>query len=145
MGEGPGKRTTANLPLPPMAGDYAFLAAVNEVIIPLLDRFAPEMILVSAGMDPHWADPLGHLILSAAAYGQVIDCLTRWVDGHCSGRIVLCLEGGYDLNGGSACATAAVAALLGEPFTDPVGPAPWKEKGDWRAVVERAKGLWGLE
>jgi acetoin utilization deacetylase AcuC-like enzyme len=144
MGGGKGQGFTANLPFPPLAGDRAFLDATDEIILPLLDRFDPEMILISAGMDAHWADPLGHLILSAAAYGEVIGRLTAWVDEHCSGRIVLCLEGGYDLDGGSACATAAVAALLGLPFNDPVGPSPWREKGDWRAVVERAKGLWGI-
>jgi acetoin utilization deacetylase AcuC-like enzyme len=144
MGEGKGKGTTANLPFPPMSGDTAFWAATNEIILPLMDRFAPEMILVSAGMDAHWADPLGHLIISAAGYQQVIACLTAWADAHCAGRIALCLEGGYDLEGGSACAAAAVSALLAQPFADMVGPSPWKEKGDWRAVVEHAKGLWGL-
>ena len=145
IGEGKGQGFTANLPFPPLSGDHAFLAATEEIILPMLDHFSPEMILVSAGMDAHWADPLGHLILSATGYGGVIGCLTAWADTHCQGRIALCLEGGYDLDGGSACATGAVAALLGEPFTDPVGPAPWKEKSDWRAVIERAKGLWGLE
>ncbi len=145
MGDGKGAGTTVNLPLPPMSGDHAFLCVTDEIILPLLDRFAPEMILVSAGMDAHWADPLGHLVISATAYGQVIAHLTAWADAHCEGRIALCLEGGYDLDGGSACATAAVAALLDQPFTDPVGPSPWKEKGDWRAVVEHSKGLWGLE
>lgn len=85
-------------------------------------------------------------MISATGYGQVIS------PPHCLGRCPLrgphrrlSLEGGYDLDGGSACATATIAALLNQPFTNPVGPSPWKEKGDWRAVVEHSKGLWGLE
>lgn len=144
-GAGDGAGTTANLPFPPLSGDQAFRAATDEIILPLLDRFSPEMILVSAGVDAHWADPLGHLILSAEAYGQIIARLTQWADDHSEGRIALFLEGGYDLEGGSACATAAVAALLGESYADPLGPSPWKERGDWRPVIEKAKALWGID
>ncbi|GAB4579200.1 MAG: histone deacetylase [Anaerolineales bacterium] len=144
MGAGKGQGLNVNLPFPPLSGDHAFITTTDELILPILNRFAPEMILVSAGMDAHWADPLGHLILSAQGYGEVVARLTAWADASCKGRIALFLEGGYDLEGGAACATAAVASLLGQPFTDVVGPAPWREKGDWRVVLERAKGLWAL-
>jgi acetoin utilization deacetylase AcuC-like enzyme len=142
-GSGDGAGTTVNIPMPPLSGDSAYDVVMDEIILPLLDRFAPEMVLVSAGMDVHWRDPLGNLLLSADAYGKLVARLTRWADDHCQGRIVLFLEGGYDLEGGSACATAAVAALLDQPFEDPIGPPSWKERADWRSMVRQAKEIWG--
>ena len=144
-GSGPGAGTTVNLPLPPGSGDQALQTAMTEVILPLLDRFAPEMILVSAGFDPHWRDPLGHLQLSAAGYGALVAALTRWADQHADGRITLVLEGGYDLEAGATCALAAVAALLGEAWEDPLGPAPQPETSGWQAVIQQAREMWGIE
>jgi len=144
-GDGSGAGTTVNLPLPPGSGDQALQAAMTGVILPLLDRFAPQMILVSAGFDPHWRDPLGHLQLSATGYGELVAALTHWADEHADGRIALFLEGGYDLEAGAACALAAVAALLGETWEDPLGPAPQAEPSGWRAVVQRAREIWGLD
>jgi acetoin utilization deacetylase AcuC-like enzyme len=143
-GEGAGEGTTANLPLPPGSGDRAFRTAMEEVILPLLDRFAPEMILVSFGFDPHWRDPLGSLRLSAAGYGTLVADLVRWADEHCEGRIALFLEGGYDLQAGAACGQAVVAALLGRPWEDPLGPAPQPEGTAWQRVIRQARELWGL-
>ena len=96
-GAGGGLGANANLPLPPLSGDSAFQAAMGEVILPLLDRFAPEMLLVSVGFDPHWRDPLGHLLLSAGAFAGLIASLEDWAGQHAGGHIALVLEGGYDL------------------------------------------------
>lgn len=143
-GSGPGKGYTANLPLPPSSGDQALEACLETVIMPLLARFGPEMVLVSAGFDSHWRDPLGNLLVSATGYGRAVGSLTRFADERCGGRIALFLEGGYDLEGGAACALAAVAALLGEPFTDPIGPSPWVEGNAWVRVLEQARVQWNL-
>lgn len=141
-GKGSGARHTANLPLPAYSGDQAFQAAVDEWILPLLTRYQPEMILVSFGADPHWRDPLGNLILTAGKYGQLIGALRQFADEHCGGRIALVLEGGYDLGGASACACAAVSALLGLPYTDPIGAGPHGERNQWKDVLYKAKLLW---
>ncbi|RPI34370.1 MAG: histone deacetylase [Chloroflexota bacterium] len=143
-GEGPGLGTTANLPLPPGSGDAAFQAAMNEVILPLLDRFDPQMLLVSVGFDTHWLDPLGHLQLSSGVFMQLVASLASWADQHCQGRIALVLEGGYDLDAASACGLASVAALIGLPWQDPLGPSPVAEGSAWKNTIRRAKEIWGL-
>jgi len=143
-GVGAGKGHTANFPMPPGSGDQAFKTILEEVVIKLLDRYQAEMLLVSYGFDPHWRDPLGHLKLSAAAYGQLISRLAAWADEHCQGRIALFLEGGYDLEAAAACSLAVTGALLAETVEDPLGPAPGEEGSSWQSLLEQAKNIWDL-
>ncbi|MBN1145698.1 MAG: histone deacetylase [Anaerolineales bacterium] len=143
-GAGEGQGCTANIPFPPFTGDQGFSAAMQELILPSLQRFAPQMLLVSYGFDPHWRDPLGHMQLSAAGYGALIAELAAWADENCQGKIALFLEGGYDLEAGQACTQAVTAALLGQPFDDPLGPSPHPEGSSWQPVVRRAREIWGL-
>jgi acetoin utilization deacetylase AcuC-like enzyme len=144
VGAGAGEGTTANFPLPPGTGDQGFHIVMEELILPLLDRFMPEMLLLSVGFDPHWLDPLGHLMLSAAGFGSLIASLTNWAQDKCNGKIALFLEGGYDLNAGAACMQAAVAVLLKQPWQDPLGPSPRPEGRSWEAVVRAARIIWKL-
>lgn len=142
IGTGEGEGTTANFPLPPGTGDAGFTAVMDELILPLLDDYQPQMALVSVGFDPHWRDPLGSLLLSAGGYYRLVDSLVRWCDRNCQGKITLVLEGGYDLPAGEACALAWWAALSGQPFTDDLGPAPQPESSQWNAVVGAARQVW---
>jgi acetoin utilization deacetylase AcuC-like enzyme len=119
-------------------------AVLDTVILPLLDRFKPEMVLVSAGFDPHWRDPLGSFLVSGKGYGATVSTLAAWADLNCEGKIALFLEGGYDLDAAGVCAQAAVAALLARPWDDPLGPAPTPEDDRWRIVLESACKIWGL-
>ena len=144
IGAGEGSGKTLNLPLPPGSGDQAFNTCLQEVILPVLDRYQPEMILVSYGFDPHWRDPLGHLMLSAAGYGQMIGNLVKWADVHCQGRIMLNLEGGYDLEAAAACSLSVVSRLLGSEWEDSIGVAPHPEGRSWQAVMKMAKEIWKL-
>jgi acetoin utilization deacetylase AcuC-like enzyme len=143
-GTGSGEGATANFPLPPMTGDVGFQVVMEEGILPILDRFAPEMVLVSYGFDTHWRDPLGNLLLSASGYASLIASLTGWADNHCEGRIMLVLEGGYDLEAAAACGVGVTAALLGETWKDSLGPAPYIEDEGWQAMLAQAKELWIL-
>lgn len=143
-GAGAGTGYTANLPLPPGSGDHAYQAALNELILPLLDRYQPEMLLLSVGFDPHWMDPLGHLLLSARVYGELVKRLAAWADGACGGRIALFLEGGYNLQAGEACGQAFVAALMNQPWVDPLGPSPRPEGKSWQNYLHQALDTWGL-
>jgi acetoin utilization deacetylase AcuC-like enzyme len=144
IGAGKGKGRISNFPLPPRAGDKAFRTVMDELILPLLDRAVPEMLLVSYGFDTHWRDPLGSLLLSAGEYGRLIASLAGWADEHCNGRIMLALEGGYDLAAASACSQAVTAGLLGLPWHDPIGPAPYDEDLNWQQMVSQAKRTWGV-
>jgi acetoin utilization deacetylase AcuC-like enzyme len=144
IGEGPGEGTTVNFPLPPYSGDQAFLTIMEEAILPLLDRFSPQMLLVSYGFDPHWRDPLGALLLTAEGYRKLIEQLVDWADQHCQGRIALYLEGGYDLEAAGACAQGVVAGLLSRAWDDPLGPPQQPETQSWQPILHDAKGIWGL-
>ncbi|MBW8011901.1 MAG: histone deacetylase [Chloroflexi bacterium] len=143
-GEGAGEGFTVNLPLPPYSGDKAMKAAHMTIILPLLDRFQPDMILVSAGFDAHWRDPLSQLLVSTNCYGQLITGLVNWADRHCQGRIALILEGGYDLEAGSYSALAAVQALLEQTWQDPLGSGIESEEQVWQTTLDQARQIWGL-
>ncbi len=144
VGAGSGDGATANFPMPPMSGDAAYSAVMDEAILPLLDRFAPEMILVSYGFDTHWRDPLGNILLSAEGYRYLISRLTEWADQNCDGRMALFLEGGYDLDAAAACTQGVVAALLGEDWEDPISPSPQPETNAWAEMLRMAKEVWQL-
>lgn len=143
-GAGAGSMTNVNIALPPGSGDAAYEEALNTLILPLLNRFMPQMILVSYGFDVHWRDPLGHMQVSSGVYGDLIAGLAGWADEHCGGRIALCLEGGYDLEAAAACSLAVVAALLGEKWQDSLGASPRAEGRSWQPVLEQARQIWGL-
>ena len=147
-GAGDGLGKNANFPLPPFSGDQAYLTVMDTLILPLLDGFSPQMILVSYGFDPHWSDPLGNLRLSAGAYGELIASLTRWADQNCQGRIALFLEGGYNLDAARACTLAVIASLLGKPLPELPGkefePSPNPEGTAWKSYVRQARQVWRL-
>lgn len=142
-GEGEGEGTTANFPLPPMSGREAFISIMDELILPLFDRYQPEMVLVSYGFDPHRNDPLGGLLLTADTYGELVARLITWADQNCEGRIALLLEGGYDLQAAKDCSLAVVGKILGERWEmEPEAAA--REGLNWQGVVKEAKRLWDL-
>ncbi len=143
-GAGAGHRKTANFPLPPGSGDQAYRAVMGELILPLLDGYQPQMILVSLGFDAHWMDPLGHLRLSAGVYGELAAGLAEWSDRWCEGRLMLLQEGGYVPETLAAGAQGCTAALLGQPWNDPIGPSPRPEGISWRPVVQAARQFWNL-
>jgi acetoin utilization deacetylase AcuC-like enzyme len=143
IGSGQGEGWTANFPLPAGAGDGAFQAVMDELILPLLDRKEPQMLLVSYGFDPHWLDPLGQLLLTADGYAKLIRKLCRWADTHCEGRVALFLEGGYDLNAGKTCSLAVLSAMLEREWFDPY-PCPYKESTAWSHTIKEAHSIWGI-
>ncbi len=110
MGDGDGLGTTVNFPLPAGATGDVVCAAIDEVVVPLAERFAPTWLLVSAGYDAHRRDPLTGLALSAGDFGLVTRRLARLVP---AGRTVLFLEGGYDLAALAHATAATVGALAG--------------------------------
>jgi acetoin utilization deacetylase AcuC-like enzyme len=101
-----------NAPLPPQADSQAFRATWTHDLLPALDAFRPQLLLVSAGFDAHRRDPLAQLQLEADDYAWLTAGLRAIADRHASGRIVSTLEGGYDLQALEECAVAHVGALL---------------------------------
>lgn len=120
-GAGAGLGTTLNIPLRPGHGDPSFAAIYDDVVWPAARRFAPQLILVSAGFDAHWQDPLGGLTLTLDGYAALHRALVGMADELCGGRIVFVLEGGYSLPVLAEGVLDVARALLGEAaYPDPL-------------------------
>jgi acetoin utilization deacetylase AcuC-like enzyme len=102
-----------NAPLASGAGRAEFRAVFDEVILPALDRFRPELLMISAGFDAHRRDPLASLELDEEDFAWVTEALAGVASRHSGGRIVSLLEGGYDLTALAASAAAHVRVLMG--------------------------------
>lgn len=107
--------TIVNAPLRSGEGSDAFRAAMTGRLLPALDAFAPELVIVSAGFDAHRRDPLATLQLEAEDFAWVTHALKGVADKHAGGRLVSVLEGGYDLEGLTTSADAHVTALMQAP------------------------------
>ena len=88
-----------NAPLSHGDDGYQFKMALDERLLPAIDNFAPDLILISAGFDAHWRDPLAGLNLTQEDFSQATARIMELADRHCANRIVSLLEGGYDLEG----------------------------------------------
>ncbi|WP_300304703.1 histone deacetylase family protein [Ferrovibrio sp.] len=101
-----------NLPLRAFAGSAEFRSAVEKVLLPKLEGFAPELILISAGFDGHISDPLAQMQLLDQDYYWVTEQLLKVAEKTARGRVVSALEGGYDLNALASAVAAHVRALM---------------------------------
>ena len=113
-----GEGLTVNIPFVPGSGDEQYLRAFDEKVIPRLDAFAPDFVLISAGFDAHQDDPLAEMELSESCYEEMTRRLVGVADRHCRGRIVSALEGGYDLR---ALGRSVVRHLIGLDATEVSG------------------------
>ena len=101
-----------NAPLRPGDGSVAFRAVWERTILPALDKFVPELLIISAGFDAHRDDPLAQLRVETADYAWLTDRFVTLAERHCGGRVVSMLEGGYDLNALAASAAVHVRGLM---------------------------------
>lgn len=121
-GTGAGVGFTLNVPLPPGVGDTGYTRAFTELVIPAIERFQPELLLVSAGFDAHWLDPLATAGLSLTGYARLTRLLIATADRVCGGRIGFILEGGYHLDVLTNGVVNVFQALLGRvTVSDPYG------------------------
>ncbi len=139
QGLGEGKGSTLNIPLPAGAGDAAYLAITGEIILPFLDQRKPEMVLISYGFDIHWRDPLGGMLVTADGYYRILQQISTWADQHCQGRVAIFLEGGYDLEAAGGCTLGVLRGMLGQEFTDPLGPSGRAETSGWQSVLRQVR------
>jgi acetoin utilization deacetylase AcuC-like enzyme len=124
-GSGAAEGTNINIPLPAGCGDEEYLKVFEQIIVPAAKRFKPQFILVSAGSDNHWADPLAMMQVSVAGFGQMARIIKGLADELCNGRLVFTLEGGYNLDALAASVKATFDILLGSTsIDDPLGGAP---------------------
>jgi acetoin utilization deacetylase AcuC-like enzyme len=123
-GTGEGEGTTVNFPMAAGWGDEEYLRAFNEVLVPVAQRFQPELILVSAGFDPHWADQLAMMRVTVTGFVQMAMILKELANQLCQGRLVFTLEGGYNLRVVASSVKAIFDILLGNSeIDDPLGQA----------------------
>ena len=94
-GTGNGKGTTVNIPMPPGCGDNEYLRVFEEIIIPVVKRYKPQLILVSAGYDAHWSDNLAMMDVSVTGFARMAEIIRNLADELCPGHLVFALEGGY--------------------------------------------------
>ena len=128
IGRGPGEGSTVNVPLPAGVGDEGYAQIMQEVAWPLAHRYDPQLLLVSAGFDAHWTDPLAMMQLSLTGYAHLARELVAIAGELTDGKILFTLEGGYDVNVLSIAVQNAFYALLDDPtVTDPIGRSPYTE------------------
>ena len=139
IGEGAAKGCTMNVPMPPGATGDVYLRAFDDVIAPVIARFAPTWVLVSAGFDAHRDDPITSLGLSSGDYAPLVRRVLSVVP---SGRRLVMLEGGYDLDAlahSSAEVMRELAGVQGDPFEAPTAGGPGN------GAIARVREHWELE
>jgi acetoin utilization deacetylase AcuC-like enzyme len=143
-GGGHGLGSALNVPLPAGSGRGAYFDALERVVVPALERFDPELIVVACGFDAGALDPLGRMQLSAAAFGEMAEVLLDAAARLCDGRLVASHEGGYSAGHVPFCGLAVIEALSGESagIADPfayLGDIPGQELLPHQvAAVDRA-------
>jgi acetoin utilization deacetylase AcuC-like enzyme len=135
VGEGEGTGTTLNIPLPPKTRGDVFLAAFDHAIAPVAERFGPTWLIISAGFDAHRADPITDLGLSSGDYAVLTQRLVQLVP---TGRRLVVLEGGYDLDALRDSTAAVLAVLAGRHHV----PEPPTDGGPGMGVVEAVRAFW---
>lgn len=136
IGVGEGRGFTANLPMPATFGDAEYLRAFDDFILPMCAAFKPEFVLVSAGFDCHFRDPLGAMRVSEEGFLAITRRIKRLAAEYCEGKLVHALEGGYDLRALAESGRVVIEELGREP-DEPIAPA-----GDGERVIpiiERAR------
>jgi acetoin utilization deacetylase AcuC-like enzyme len=117
-----------NVPLHARAGDETFVRIADAIFKPVVEKFRPQMIFVSAGFDAHWNDPLTSLGLSTKGFYTISKKLVELAEEHCNGKIVFVLEGGYDPHNVAHGAAAVFGALTNSQFGDEAhDPSPYAD------------------
>lgn len=123
LGVDAGFGLNVNVPLPAGAEGRHFLRTWEELFAPLLSRFRPELLILEAGYDAHWRDPLTDMCLRADDYYDLVNRARALAEQVCAGRMQIILEGGYDPEALALCVEDTVRALLAEPIEEKDKPA----------------------
>jgi acetoin utilization deacetylase AcuC-like enzyme len=144
QGTGEGEGYTINVPMPAGATDADYRRMISDVVAPAAERFAPQLVLVSAGFDAHRRDPLGGMNLTEEGFADLCGMMKAIAHAHAGGRLVLVLEGGYDLTGLATSVHACIEVLAG--VSAPGGsdaPSPVGDAALQRAVAHH-RSHWPL-
>ena len=132
IGVSDGEGYNLNIPLPAGCGIGAYLATLEQIVIPALKKYQPDLIVVACGFDAAALDPLGPMILNSQCYGEMTRQLVSVADKICHGRLVFIHEGGYSEGYVPFCGLATIEALSGlrSPVVDKLGEeiAQWGQQ-----------------
>lgn len=143
-GTGDGLGTTINVPLQQVCGDDGYRAIFDQIVRPAAERFKPQIMLVSAGFDAHYVDPLAMMRLSLAGYAAITRQLIQIAADVCDGKIAFVMEGGYDLKALShGILNITYALLRQDKFSDPYG-LPGGRQPDIQPVIDQVRQLHNL-
>jgi acetoin utilization deacetylase AcuC-like enzyme len=114
VGEGEGRGFTVNVPIEGGANDGDYQLVFDDIVVPILERFRPALVLVSAGFDAHERDPLAHMRVTASGFGRLARSIAAVADRHAGGRLVAITEGGYELGALRESLDAVIRVLAGD-------------------------------
>mgnify|MGYP001126045708 CR=1 FL=1 len=117
VGDDKGMGYTVNIPLPFRIDDQIYLEAVNQIVLPIVRQYKPQFILVSAGFDGHYSDPIGELSLSTFCYAETFEKILALASQFCDGKIVAVLEGGYSQSFLGIITAAVIAKMSGVTYS----------------------------
>lgn len=136
-----GEGYTVNIPIPGGYGDEAYSQFYEQIVWKVAERFMPQLILVSAGFDAHWDDPLASMRLSLKGYHHLDTELIRMAQKFCGGKIIFMLEGGYNTDTLSYGIKNIAHALLGDDtYQDPFGQVD-AHTADSSVIIEKVKRI----
>ncbi len=150
MGKGRMKGHILNLPIAPRTTDAVMREIFDEIVVPVLEEFSPEFIIVPAGFDAHFSDPITNLAWSVQWYGEMLEKIKKVADKTAKGRILITLEGGYELKAISRSIVNCLEVLAGDKCTERDENAPntdpeilnYTRENVIQAVKERFAGIW---
>ncbi|HWB74792.1 MAG TPA: histone deacetylase [Nannocystaceae bacterium] len=143
-GAGKGLGFTVNVPMQAGAGDADYALAFQRVLVPIAEAYKPDLVLVSAGFDAHRDDPLGGMEVSEDGFAVLCGIVGDIARRHCSGQLVLLLEGGYDLAGLAKSVHACIDVLGGSTPPEAAKSSSARGQHDVRAAVERQQRFWPM-
>ncbi|MEM2972003.1 MAG: histone deacetylase [Candidatus Bathyarchaeia archaeon] len=141
VGRGEGLGFNVNIPFPYGTDDLVYLKAVEEVVAPIIRGYKPQFILVSAGLDGHYTDPVADLSLSTQCYQKLYETIVKLAFETCEGKLVSVFEGGYSLKFVGKIAAIAIAKMSGAPYviSDKVPVANRRARRQGEKVIEEVK------
>lgn len=138
-GRGRGEGYTVNVPLPAGCGNAEYEAVFHHLLVPVVESYLPEMILVSAGFDPHFLDPMGGMRVTPEGFAALTRILMSLADRICGGRLVLVLEGGYHAEALAESIAAVLRELTGQTISSVLKRDFRMESKAMQAVMNRCR------
>lgn len=143
-GKGKGKGYTINVPFPAGTGEDLYMEAFDRLLIPAGTRFQPDLLMVSAGYDSHAGDLLCSMRLTDSSYRRMTDALLELAERFCNGRLIVTIEGGYNLKAMADSVVQTIGSMAGEEIPAQDGPPEQTARvGEAEKVIEAAVQLHG--